>query len=289
MSDRQRPDIEVLPPIEKHASSELERLGSAKYGRYIRFFASALSAIPWVGSIIGASSNLHAEVEQGRINSLQLAWMNEHQRKLDLLAGALRQVVERIEQVDSAGAQARVEDESYLTLVRKGFKVWSEVDTAEKRELLQKLLAHAGTTTITSDDVVRLFIEWIDQYHEAHFAIIAELNRNPGSTRGELWDALHGEDVREDSAEADLFKLLVSDLSLGRVIRQSRETTHDGQFLRKRRSTSRRSSSSTMESAFEDGKPYELTALGKQFVHYTLLDVSPRIGSPRSPGAPSEA
>jgi hypothetical protein len=33
-----------------------------------------------------------------------------------------------------------------------------------------------------------------------------------------------------------------------------------------------------MESAFEDSKPYVLTELGKQFVHYTMSEVVARIG-----------
>jgi len=34
-----------------------------------------------------------------------------------------------------------------------------------------------------------------------------------------------------------------------------------------------------MESAFEDTKPYVLTELGKQFVHYTMSEIVPRIES----------
>jgi len=33
-----------------------------------------------------------------------------------------------------------------------------------------------------------------------------------------------------------------------------------------------------MESAFEDTKRYVLTDLGKQFVHYTMSEVVPRLG-----------
>jgi hypothetical protein len=33
-----------------------------------------------------------------------------------------------------------------------------------------------------------------------------------------------------------------------------------------------------MESSFEDSRPYVLTALGKQFVHYVMEDVAPQIG-----------
>jgi hypothetical protein len=34
-----------------------------------------------------------------------------------------------------------------------------------------------------------------------------------------------------------------------------------------------------MESAFEDTKPYVLTELGKQFVHYTMNELVTRIGT----------
>ena len=36
----------------------------------------------------------------------------------------------------------------------------------------------------------------------------------------------------------------------------------------------------TMESTFEDSKPYVLTELGKEFVHYTMNEVVKRISDP---------
>jgi hypothetical protein len=33
-----------------------------------------------------------------------------------------------------------------------------------------------------------------------------------------------------------------------------------------------------MASAFDDDKEYELTELGKQFVHYTMNEIVPKIG-----------
>lgn len=47
---------------------------------------------------------------------------------------------------------------------------------------------------------------------------------------------LYGQTPREDSAEADLFKLLIRDLSTGGVIRQERDVNQLGQFVRKDRS-----------------------------------------------------
>ena len=129
--------------------------------------------------------------------------------------------------------------------------------------------------------MVRLFLDWLELYHEIHFAVIREIFENPGSTRFGLWSDLYGDTPREDSAEADLFKLLIRDLSTGGVIRQERDVNQFGQFVRKRPPHARRvSATTTMESAFEDSKPYVLTELGKQFVHYTMSEVVSRISGP---------
>ncbi len=124
-----------------------------------------------------------------------------------------------------------------------------------------------------------LLILWIDQYHEAHFAVIREIYCNPGSTRGEIWDKIRGPRPREDSAEADLFRLLLRDLSTGGVIRQEREIDAYGRFQRRTRTgQSLAAASGVMESSFEDTKPYVLTELGRQFVHYVMEDVAPQLG-----------
>ena len=150
-------------------------------------------------------------------------------------------------------------------------------DTDEKRKYIANLISNSAGTQVCSDDVVRLFIDWLAGYHESHFAVIREIYKNPGVTRYDIWSTINGIIPREDSAEADLYKLLIRDLSTGGVIRQARETTYDGQFL-KRKSTSKKTGSRTTESAFENSKPYVLTELGKQFVHYTMNDVVTRIG-----------
>ena len=79
----------------------------------------------------------------------------------------------------------------------------------------------------------------------------------------------------EDSAEADLYKLLIRDLSTGSVIRQHRESNAYGEFVKKPRK--KRTSGDTLKSAFDEEESYELTELGVQFVHYTMEEVVPRI------------
>lgn len=272
-------DIEVVGgPGEAQVKQELARIDEARFGRYARFVLAALSSLPWVGGLIGASASLYGEHDQGKVNSLQKKWLEEHGERLRDVAAAIDEVTERLDNFGSEVKQ-RIESEEYLSIVRKAFRVWDAADTKEKRRLVQKLLAHAGGSRITSDDVVRLFVEWIERYHEAHFAVIREVFHNPGATRAEIWEAIHGDQPREDSAEADLFKLLIHDLSTGRVIRQHRPTNHSGQFLRKPASRVRPGmSSSVMKSAFDDKEPYELTELGKQFVHYTMNEIVPRMG-----------
>lgn len=96
-------------------------------------------------------------------------------------------------------------------------------------------------------------------------------------------DAIHGELPREDSVEADLFRLLIRDLSMGGVIRQERDTNQFGQFLRKKTPRRKGKVPLTMESAFDETKPYVLTELGEQFLHYTIMAAAPRIEEGASP------
>jgi hypothetical protein len=183
----------------------------------------------------------------------------------------------RLEQLGPQ-AEERVQDESYLGLVKYGFRVWDEAGTRSKRERVRQTLTNAAGTRICSDDVVRLFLLWLSNYDDLHMRVVKVVYENPGATRAFIWEQIHGEEVRENSAEADLFKLMIGELSIGRVIRQHRDTTADGRFLAKS-VTTRRPKKITLESAFEDRKPYELTELGTQFVHYAMTELVPRLGA----------
>jgi len=168
--------------------------------------------------------------------------------------------------------------EQYLTLVRKTFRQWDEADTDEKRRLLVQLITNAAGTRVADDDIVRLFLNWLDTYHEAHLAVVREIYKNEGPTRYDIWVAVYGEPVpRDDSAQADLYRMLIRDLSTGGVIRQPRESDGLGRFIKKRRPPRRTAASNTMESAFEDSKSYVLTELGSQFVHYTMTELVARL------------
>lgn len=238
---------------------------------------AALGSIPWVGGFIAALANVKNEEGQATTDYLQRQWLEEHAKKIKELAETLGEMLQRLKSFGDE-VKARLESEEYLRLIRKGFRQWDQADSEEKKKLIANLLTNAGATNITTDDVIRLFLDWIDTYNEVHFAVISEVYRHPGITRAGIWRNVKGQFPREDSAEADLFKMLVRDLSMGGVIRQHRDTTYDGQFIAKKPAKGSRSSG-LMKSAFDNEEGYELTELGRQFVHYTMQELVPRVAN----------
>jgi hypothetical protein len=268
--------------LEPSQNALIGRLSGGRRKKYARFVLAALSSIPWVGGVISAAASLSAETDQEHTNELQRLWLEEHEEKVKELVATLTEIFIRLDDF-GAEVQERIESPEYLALVRKTFRSWDQADTQDKKQMLKKLITNAGAITLCADDLVRLFINWIDQYHEAHFSVIKEIYKKPRITRGQIWDRIHGQRPREDSAEADLFRYLIRELSTGGVIRQERETDTQGRFVKKdTKGQAHESSSRVMESAFEDTKPYVLTELGRQFVHYVMEDVVPQLGGGRA-------
>ncbi|CAI1544271.1 hypothetical protein [Serratia quinivorans] len=253
--------------------SEIDSLNPSNKKRLAEQFAlAALGSIPWVGGFIGAVLSYKSEEGNIKLNSLQTKWLEEHQKKLENLNITLNVIAQRFESLGDE-IDERLESDEYLDLVRKSFRVWNEADTEDKRKLVSNMITNAVSVKLCSDDIIRLFIDWLNNYHEVHFQVMRIIYLEPGVTRHDIWTKLHDSIPREDSAEADLYRMLIRDLSTGGVIRQARNTTEDGRFLKQRQATSLKKTSSTMESAFETNKQYVLTELGKQFVHYTMNEV----------------
>ena len=268
--------IKNYDSLENQFKDELSKTKESKRKRiFSKMFAAALGSIPWVGGLLSAIVDLKSGEGQSQKNELFEKWLDEHRDKLKDLAEALNQIMGRLDEFPEE-INERLESEEYLQIVRKSFKVWDNADTTEKRDLVRKILTNSGANKLVSDDLIRLFLDWINVYHEVHFSVIKAIYEHPGITRYEIWQELNGTQVRENSLEADLFKLLVRDLSTGGVIRQHRLTDYHGSFMKK--STKKTSSvSNTMKSAFDDQDGYELTELGQQFVHYTMNELVTRI------------
>lgn len=271
------------PPAEgvvEDIRAELAKTETTRRARlYGKFYVAALGSIPWLGGFLSVLASFQQDESSFQRDELRTQWLEEHQKKLILLKATLEEIGIRFQALGDS-INERIESEEYLQLVRKAFRVWDAADTEEKRGYVANVVTNSGGTRICSDDLVRLFIDWLDLYHESHFGVIREIFQNPGSTRFDIWNELYDTQVREDSAEADLFKLLIRDLSTGGVIRQERDTNQLGQFRRRTpRKAPRGMASGTMKSAFDNTEAYVLTEMGKQFVHYTMNDAVTRIGN----------
>lgn len=230
--------IQPTPPNEEIAGTKRGERGfiawltRGKGKKYERFVVAALGSIPWIGGVLAAAAALNAEKDQERENELQRLWLEQHEEKMRDLGGTFAEIFTRLDGFGDV-VQDRIQSPEYLALVGKSFRAWDEADTKDKREKIKKLITNAGAITLCPDDLIRLFLNWIEQYHEAHFMVIKEIYKNPGCTRGHIWDSVHGRRARENSSEADLFRYLIRDLSTGGVIRQARETDEQGRFVKK--------------------------------------------------------
>ncbi|TIR05320.1 MAG: hypothetical protein E5X37_27115 [Mesorhizobium sp.] len=262
--------------IDKIDKDELEPDGRKKAARAA--INAIAGAIPFVGGLISAGAGYWSEQEQEQVTNILRQWLQILEDELREKGKTIAEIVARLDMKDET-IKERIESPEYHALLKKAFRNWSSIDTEYKRERIRNILANAAAAKTTSDDVIKLFIDWMDLYSDFHFEVIGEIYRSPGITRGAMWDNLDKPDVREDSAEADLFKMLIRDLTLGSVIRQHGPTDYDGNFLR--RPTAKRSAPGhaprTAKSAFDEVEPYELTDLGKQFVHYAMNEITAKI------------
>ena len=247
-------------------------------------------AVPLVGGILSAIAGAWSEHEQEKVNRFFEQWVRMLRDELREKEATVVEIMSRVNLQDERIA-ARVESKDFQSLVKKTFRDWAGVESEEKRVLIRNILANAASSTMSSDDVVRMFIDWIGQYSELHFQVIGAIYNSGGITRGAIWRKIGKGPVREDSADADLYKLLFRDLSTGSVIRQHRETDYYGNFIAKphaKKSTGSSGAQKTLTSAFDDEDQYELTDLGQQFVHYAMTDLTPRIEYKYKPERESE-
>ncbi len=194
-------------PTEPIRAEILAITPSAGKRLYQKFFLAALGSIPWVGGFLSTMATLKTEAADGRADDLRTQWLNEHQKKIEQLTAALKEIVARFDQLGPE-IDERIQSEGYLQIVRRAFRTWDQADTDEKRRYVANLVSNAGGTRLCSDDILRLFIDWLNLYHEVHFAVFREIHKQPGASRFDIWSDLYGDVPREDSADADLFKLL---------------------------------------------------------------------------------
>jgi len=260
-------------------------------GRVIRAGMQAVGgAIPFLGGLLGAAAGAWSEHEQDKVKKVFEQWLRMLEDEMREKARTIAEIAARVDLGDEH-IRERIESPEYQALMKKAFRNWRNIDSESKRQKIRNILSNAAATNLTDDEVIRLFLDWMDQYSDFHFTVISEIYNNGPIGRADIWDNLGKSPVREDSAEADLFKLLISDLSIGRVIRQRRPTDGEGNFMRKDRGGTGRSKSMTpriMKSAFDNNDLYILTDLGTQFVHYAMNELVPRVTFNEDAFAPEE-
>jgi hypothetical protein len=235
-------------------------------------------AIPFAGGLFSAFASSWSEFEQKRMNEFLQHWLKMLQDEIKEKEKTLFEIIARVNIHDEA-IIGKMESIEYQSLMRKTFREWAGAESEVKRTYIRNILSNTATSDIASFDVVRLFIDWLKKYSELHFLVIRAIYNSSGISRGAIWEKIGKGPVREDSADADLYKLLIRDLSTGGIIRQHRETTHDGRFLKSApaKKSVYSKGSKEMTSAFDTNEEYELTGLGEQFVHYAMTEVTTKI------------
>ena len=233
--------------------------------------------VPFAGGVLSAIAGAWSEGEQEKVNRFFDHWVRMLQDELKEKQETIIDIMARLNLQDEAVAK-RVESKEYQSLVKKTFREWSGAESEDKRVYIRNILSNAAASQVSSDDVVRLYIDWINTYSEMHFQVIGAIYNSNGITRGAVWRKIGKGQVREDSADADLYKLLFRDLSTGGIIRQHRDIDYHGNFIAKK--PERRPTGSGPKppvSAFDQEEGYDLTELGSQFVHYAMSDLPLRI------------
>jgi hypothetical protein len=264
--DNQPPEIPKLPHGPKGSSVARGALNAIG------------GLIPFAGGLLSAAASAWSENEQNKINDFLHHWMQMLAAEMREKEQTILEILSRIDMHDEETAK-RVESPAYQALMRKAFRDWSGAESEAKRTMVRNLLVNAAGSRVASDDVVKLFLDWLNLYSEFHFEVIGAIYNNAGITRGGARRKLARPVVREDSSEADLFRLLFRDLSTGGIVRQHRETNYAGDFIAKKssRPPATKGETKIMKSAFDNEEQYELTALGQQFVHYAMTDVPPKL------------
>src|SRR3989344_5742783 len=182
-------------------------------------------AVPFAGGLFSAAAGAWSENEQERVNKFFKQWIKMLEDEIREKERTILEIMARLDIHDEEIGK-RLESKEYQSLLKKTFREWSGAESEDKRTYIRNILANAAaTTSVTSDEVVRLFIDWLKMYSELHFKVIAVIYKHgtSGVSRGGVWGDLGKAEVAENSADADLFKLLFRDLSTGGVIRQHRE------------------------------------------------------------------
>ena len=155
----------------------------------------ASGVIPFASGTLSAAAGAWSEAEQERVNRFFEAWIRMLQDELKEKAQTILEIMARLDLQDDAIA-SRVESKEFQSLLNKTFRDWAGVESEQKRVYIRNVLSNAAASKLTSDDVVRMFIDWIGEYSEMHFQVIGAIYNSDGISRGEAWRKIGRGEVR---------------------------------------------------------------------------------------------
>jgi hypothetical protein len=239
--------------------------------------------IPFVGGFFSAVATHLGEEEQSRVNDFlkfQIKMLKEDQEEKWL---TFIEIIQRIDWQDEEIVK-KVNSDEFESLCKKAFRAWGAIGSEDKRKYVRNILVNSASDTQTGYEVIKLFLDWIQKYSELHFNIMKAIYNKNGITRYNIWKSLYPNQQipRDDSQEADLYKLVIHDLSTGGIIRQDRDVNSYGQFLNQSKATGSKvninnNNNPVMKSAFDVEKLYVLTKLGQDFIHFAINEIVPKL------------
>lgn len=256
------------PVIQNDIENALHSGAGPQIARYALAFLGGFTKNPFALEATTGRTGEWTETDQAKVTDLFQSWLKLQEAEITQIGITLYNIISRLD-TENEKIKERIESQAYLQLIKRAFRDWSAGESEEKRILVTNLLVNAATSHLCSDDVVRLFLKWIDDYSAGHFAVFKEISKHSGITRKQIWSTLHGSTVTEDSGETELYKAYVSDLTMGHLIRQHRLKDYYGNYIQERRKKPA-PGQKISNSAFDDERQYELTELGVWFVSYTL-------------------
>lgn len=269
---------------QKTKASKKPKPNQAEKKKEVKLDQKAQKALAYLSGIPSSEQETLTDMltisreEETEFDRLLSIWLGLQEREIKEIGRTLIEVLQGLK-LERKKVRDRIESPGYLRLVRKSFRNWSAAESEGKRVLIRNLLANAATRSTSPDFVLFMFIDWLDKYSDEHFLAMRKIyDALPGGlTRKEIWQQLNldGSLPAEDSAEADMFKMLILDLSTGYVIRQPREKDFYGSFVRSKPVRAVTATTESRSTAFDDTKKYILTELGKQFVYYTMEEGQP--------------
>ena len=116
----------------------------------------ASGAVPLVGGILSAIAGAWSENEQAKVNRFFEQWVRMLEEEIREKEATVIEIMARLNLQDEKIA-TRVESREFQSLVKKTFRDWAGAESEDKRVLIRNVLSNAAASTVSSDDVVRMF------------------------------------------------------------------------------------------------------------------------------------